>query len=161
MWPPLQRQAGLWLAQVQVQVKQAVAVALRRPSAQAQLGVGQVAQSEAVQGVEGQAVEGQAAAVQQQPQQAALRVRAKQAQQFRVVFVLAGLAFPGLFDGRLYVFLRHIHRMQSLYRRCCLNRWRVGCGRWCSGGSCWRGRLSNHLTGHAACCQLQWHRLTR
>ena len=55
MWPPLQQQAGPLLVQVrvQVQVKQAVAVALRRPSAQAQLGV---AQSEAVQGVQGQAV---------------------------------------------------------------------------------------------------------
>ena len=94
VWPPLQQQAGPLL--VQVQVKQAVAVALRRPSAQAQLGVGQVAQSEAVQGVEGQAGEALAGVAVPQPQQAALRVRAKQAQQFRVVFVLACLAFSRL-----------------------------------------------------------------
>ena len=102
VWPPLQRQAGLWLAQAQVQVqvqvkvRQAAEGALRRPSAQAQLGVGQVAQSEAVQGVEGQAWEALAGVAVPQPQQAALRVRAKQAQQFRVVFVLAGLAFSRL-----------------------------------------------------------------
>ena len=100
MWPPLQRQAGLWLAQVQVQVqvkvRQAAEGALRRPSAQAQLGAVPVEMVElAVAGQEVRAVEGQAAAV-QQPQQAALRVRAKQAQQFRVVFVLAGLAFSRL-----------------------------------------------------------------
>ena len=86
MWPPLQRQAGLWLAQVQVQVKvrQAAEGALRRPSAQAQLGAGPVEMVEL------------AVAGEQQPQQAVLRVRAKQAQQFRVVFVLAGLAFSRL-----------------------------------------------------------------
>ena len=72
MWQPLQQQAGLWLAQVRV--KQAVAVALRRPSAQAQLGVVQQEQGVAVQAVGGQA------AVVQLPQQAALQVRAKQAQ---------------------------------------------------------------------------------
>ena len=86
MWPPLQQQAGLWLAQVQVQVqvkvkvKQAVAVALRRPSAQAQLGAVPVEMVElAMAGQEVRAVEGQAAVV-QLPQQAALQVRAKQAQ---------------------------------------------------------------------------------
>ena len=94
VWPPLQQQAGPLL--VQVQVKQAVAVALRRPSAQAQLGAVPVEMVElAVAGQEVRAVEGQAAAV-QQPQQAVLRVRAKQAQQFRVVFVLACLAFSRL-----------------------------------------------------------------
>ena len=96
VWPPLQRQAGLWLAQVQVQVqvkvRQAAEGALRRPSAQAQLGAVPVEMVElAVAGQEVRAVEGE-----QQPQQAALRVRAKQAQQFRVVFVLAGLAFSRL-----------------------------------------------------------------
>ena len=100
VWPPLQQQAGLWLAQVrvrvQVQVRQAAEGALRRPSVQAQLGVGQVAQSEAVQGVEGQAGEALAGVAVPQPQQAALRVRAKQVQLFRVVFVLAGLAFSRL-----------------------------------------------------------------
>ena len=69
---------------VQVKVKQAVAVALRRPSAQAQLGAGPVEMVEL------------AVAGEQQPQQAVLRVRAKQAQQFRVVLVLAGLAFSRL-----------------------------------------------------------------
>ena len=90
VWPPLQQQAGPLL--VQVQVKQAVAVALRRPSAQAQLGAvpGEMVEL-AVAGQEVRAVEGE-----QQPQQAVLRVRAKQAQQFRVVFVLAGLAFSRL-----------------------------------------------------------------
>ena len=83
VWQPLQQQAGLWL----VQVRQAAEGALRRPSTQAQLGVVQEDQGVAVK-----VVEGQAAAV-QQPHQAALRVRAKQAQQFRVVFVLAVPAF--------------------------------------------------------------------
>lgn len=93
MWQSLQQSAGLWLAQVQVrvQVRQAAEGALRRPSAQAQLGAVPVEMVELA--VAGQ--EGQAAAV-PQPQQAALRVRAKQAQQFRVVFVLAGLAFSRL-----------------------------------------------------------------
>lgn len=96
VWQPLQQQAGLWLAQVRVQVRQAAEGALRRPSAQAQLGAVPVEMVElAVAGQEVRAVEGQAEAV-QQPQQAALRVRAKQAQQFRVVFVLAGLAFSRL-----------------------------------------------------------------
>ena len=63
MWPPLQRQAGLWLAQVQVQVqvkvRQAAEGALRRPSAQAQLGAvpGEMVEL-AVAGQEVQAVEG-------------------------------------------------------------------------------------------------------
>ena len=57
---------------------------MRRPSAQAQLGAGPVEMVEL------------AVAGEQQPQQAVLRVRAKQAQQFRVVFVLAGLAFSRL-----------------------------------------------------------------
>ena len=59
MWQPLQQQAGLWLAQVKVrvQVRQAAEGALRRPSAQAQLGAGQEKLAVAVQvpqGVEGQ-----------------------------------------------------------------------------------------------------------
>lgn len=63
VWPPLQRQAGLWLAQVQVQVqvkvRQAAEGALRRPSAQAQLGAVPVEMVElAVAGQEVQAVEG-------------------------------------------------------------------------------------------------------
>ena len=105
MWQPLQQQAGLWLAQVKVrvlvrvQVRQAAEGALRRPSAQAQLGAGQEKLAVAVQvpqGVEGQEGEELAGVAVQQPQQAALRVRAKQVQQFRVVFVLAGLAFSRL-----------------------------------------------------------------
>jgi len=94
VWQPLQQSAGLWLAQAQVQVRvrQAAEGALRRSSAQAQLGAGPVEMVElAVAGQEVQAVEGE-----QQPQQAVLRVRAKQAQQFRVVFVLACLAFSRL-----------------------------------------------------------------
>ena len=92
VWQPLQQSAGLWLAQAQVQVRQATEGALRRPSAQAQLGAGPVEMVElAVAGQEVRAVEGE-----QQPQQAVLRVRAKQAQQFRVVFVLACLAFSRL-----------------------------------------------------------------
>ena len=80
MWQPLQQQAGLWLAQVRVQVRQAAEGALRRPSAQAQLGAVPVEMVElAVAGQEVRAVEGQAAVV-QLPQQAALQVRAKQAQ---------------------------------------------------------------------------------
>ena len=63
MWQPLQQQAGLWLAQVrvqvQVQVRQAGEGALRRPSAQAQLGEVPVEMVElAVAGQEVQAVEG-------------------------------------------------------------------------------------------------------
>ena len=59
VWPPLQQQAGLWLAQVQVQVRQAAEGVLRRPSAQAQLGAGPVEMVElAVAGQEVQAVEG-------------------------------------------------------------------------------------------------------
>ena len=104
MWPPIQQQAGLWLAQVQVrvQVRQAAEGALRRPSAQAQLGAvpGEMVElavaGQEVQGVEGQAWEALAGVAVPQPQQAALRVRAKQAQQFRVVFVLACLAFSRL-----------------------------------------------------------------
>ena len=92
VWQPLQQSAGLWLAQAQVQVqvqvrvqvRQAAEGALRRPSAQAQLGAGPVEMVEL------------AVAGEQQPQQAVLRVRAKQAQQFRVVFVLACLAFSRL-----------------------------------------------------------------
>ena len=85
MWQPLQQQAGLWLAQVRVQVRQAAEGALRLPSAQAQLGAVPVEMVElavagqelrAVAGQELRAVEGQAAVV-QLPQQAALQVRAK------------------------------------------------------------------------------------
>ena len=92
VWQPLQQQAGLWLAKVRVQVRQAAEGALRRPSAQAQLGAvpGEMVEL-AVAGQEVRAVEGE-----QQPQQAAQQFRAKQAQQFRVVFVLAGLAFSRL-----------------------------------------------------------------
>jgi hypothetical protein len=102
VWQPLQPQAGQRLALAQEQQVEVKAAALLRLSVQLQPEAAKpVAVKEQLAGVQAEEVQPMAGKVLArvtvpQPQQAALRVRAKQAQQFRVVFVLAGLAFSRL-----------------------------------------------------------------
>ena len=112
MWLLLQQQAVLWLvlAQVKKPVLAKQAAALLRQSARVQPGLGQLAQSVAVQEAqsvavqEAQSVAGEVpggVAAPRQQQVGALRVRAKQGLLFRQVVVLAGLAFFRLVRWRL------------------------------------------------------------
>ena len=104
MWLLLQQQAVLWLvlAQVKKPVLAKQAAALLRQSARVQPGLGQLAQSVAVQEAQSVAGEVQAGvAAPRQQQVGALRVRAKQGLLFRQVVVLAGLAFFRLVRWRL------------------------------------------------------------